>query len=428
MENYEILYKIGSGSFANVYLAKYIHTDTLYALKVIKKTDITSSYEKKLNNEINILKKVNHPNIIKLYDVIETHDALNIILEYVSGGDLYELIIKDYKKIKINDKKKIFNQLVKAVEYLHENNISHCDLKPENILIDENNNVKLIDFNLAYEFIPNEPYKIRCGSLEYAAPEVILGKPHYPCPSDTWSLGVILFILIYGEFPFQQTSGASTYSLYMKIAQAQFHFPNLDVDKLVLRNTQQQSQVNSIMIGHSNSISSSKVLLNKTKNPSTETLLQENKSAYFIDNNENPNQSSTETLIYYNQNELQENFSSSFQMDFERENNICLSDIGNSNEFISLKNMAVDDSYYLDSPPIIIRGNSIKRRESVKKVNSLNGPNSLESIREYNKKLILEDINQSNSLIKSILIPTPKYRATIQDILNHPWMKNYLNI
>jgi len=165
MDDYIIIKKIGSGSFATVYLAQ--KDQNLYALKVINKTDITAVYEQKLNNEIKILKKIDHPNIVKLYDVIETNESYYLILEYISGGDLYDLVTSpEFPKLQINDKKKIFNQIAGAVNYLHENNISHADLKLENVLIDKDRNIKLTDFNLAYEFIPGEQNKLRCGSLE----------------------------------------------------------------------------------------------------------------------------------------------------------------------------------------------------------------------------------------------------------------------
>jgi len=110
MDDYIIIKKIGSGSFATVYLAQ--KDQNLYALKVINKTDITAVYEQKLNNEIKILKKIDHPNIVKLYDVIETNESYYLILEYISGGDLYDLVTSpEFPKLQINDKKKIFNQI-----------------------------------------------------------------------------------------------------------------------------------------------------------------------------------------------------------------------------------------------------------------------------------------------------------------------------
>jgi len=422
MDDYIIIKKIGSGSFATVYLAQ--KDQNLYALKVINKTDITAVYEQKLNNEIKILKKIDHPNIVKLYDVIETNESYYLILEYISGGDLYDLVTSpEFPKLQINDKKKIFNQIAGAVNYLHENNISHADLKLENVLIDKDRNIKLTDFNLAYEFIPGEQNKLRCGSLEYAAPEIILGKLHYPCPSDIWALGVILYILQYGEFPFQQTPGKSPYSLYMKIAQAKYEFPTIDIDVLIESNT-------SIYISEKrfkkdlHSYSSFGNLKMIPLKPLTEIVATNPLQATTI-------KSSADTLNY-NQFGSIDNIEIINKMKSEMEGSEYDPNIENAKTLEDLEYYDNSDfSVYIDesefdsddtsnfneeddtNDSIALKSNTFPRKSR-----SL----CSKAIREINEKLIKKDIEELKDLIQKILKPDPKKRATLPEILKHPWV------
>jgi serine/threonine protein kinase len=427
MDDYIIIKKIGSGSFATVYLAQ--KDQQLYALKVINKTEITAVYEQKLNNEIQILKKINHPNIVKLYDVIETSESYYLILEYISGGDLYDLVTSpDFSKLQINDKKKIFNQIAGAVKYLHENNISHADLKLENVLIDKDRNIKLTDFNLAYEFNEGEQNSLRCGSLEYAAPEIILGKLHYPCPSDIWALGVILYILQYGEFPFQQSPGKSPYSLYMKIAQAKYEFPEIDIDGIVNSNTNIQMDEKKAKDLHSySSVTNLKMLPLK---PLTDLNGTNGLQA-------SPFKSSTDTLNY-NQYGSIDNIEIINKLKSEKEGTEHSINIENAKTLEALDyynecSIYVDESE-LDSNCEEDSGSSekddtndllfVKSSTFPRKSRSLNS----KAIRDYNEKLIRKDIEELKDLIQKILKPDPKKRATLPEILKHPWANSDLQL
>ncbi|KAG4098102.1 Pkinase-domain-containing protein [Neocallimastix lanati (nom. inval.)] len=435
MENYMIIKKIGSGSFATVYLAK--KDQELYALKVINKTEITAVYEQKLNNEIKILRKLNHQNIVKLYDVIETEDSYYLILEYISGGDLYDLVTsQDFSKLQINDKKRIFNQISKAVQYLHENHICHADLKLENILIDKNRNIKLTDFNLAYEFKDGERNNLRCGSLEYAAPEIILGKLHYPCPSDVWALGVILYILQYGEFPFQQTPGKSPYSLYMKIAQAKYEFPDVDIDSIINSNSVIYNNSINKKTKDLHSFSSFGNLKMSPLRPLTD--LNDNNGLQASPFKSSDFRSSADTLNY-NQYGSIDNIEIINKLKNEASGNDHESGIENAKtlEAIDCYDDYTDYSVYMDESEIdsseindFNEKEDTKSKSLLKPSNVLRKSRSLNSkaIRDYNEKLIRNDLDELKDLIQKILKPDQNKRATLTDILKHPWMSNELQL
>jgi len=427
MEDYLIIKKIGSGSFATVYLAQ--KDQDLYALKVINKTEITAVYEQKLNNEIKILKKLNHPNIVKLYDVIETAESYYLILEYISGGDLYDLVTSpDFSKLQINDKKRIFNQIAGAVQYLHENNICHADLKLENVLIDQDRNIKLTDFNLAYEFKEGEQNNLRCGSLEYAAPEIILGKVHYPCPSDIWALGVILYILQYGEFPFQQTPGKSPYSLYMKIAQAKYEFPEIDINNIISSNSLIYEGKKSTKDLHS--YSSFNNLKMCPLRPLTELNANNTLQA-------SPFKSSADTLNY-NQYGSIDNIEIINKLKGEASSDGHEYNIENAKtlEALDYYDECTDYSVYMDESEIDSNELSndsdekddtntyLKANTFPRKSRSLNS----KAIRDYNEKLIRNDLDELKDLIQKILKPDQNKRATLPEILKHPWTNNELQL
>ena len=197
--------QLGSGSFGRVFLVSHNETKKLYALKEIDKRKLLISYGKCdiIYNEINIHSKLDHENIIKLYNVHEDNENINIIMEYAEHGNLYELIKKnngfpEYKAFEY------FIQVVNAVYYLHNNNIIHRDIKPENILIGDNNKIKLCDFGWAKE-LTLENRSTFCGTVEYMAPEIVENE-NYDYGVDIWSLGILLYELLYGHSPFKANS------------------------------------------------------------------------------------------------------------------------------------------------------------------------------------------------------------------------------
>ena len=206
--------ELGSGSFGRVYLIKHKETNKEYALKVIDKKKVLNMYGKLdiIYNEINIHSKLEHENIIRVYNIYEEEDSINIIMEYAKNGNLYNNIIE--KKLNLSEEQvfEYFIQIINAVYYLHQNNIIHRDIKPENILISEENKLKLCDFGWAKE-LTLENRSTFCGTVEYMAPEIV-GSENYDYSVDMWSLGILFYELLFGHSPFQ---GKNTKSVMLSI-------------------------------------------------------------------------------------------------------------------------------------------------------------------------------------------------------------------
>ncbi|KAK4472459.1 hypothetical protein MN116_003710 [Schistosoma mekongi] len=198
---YRLLRTIGKGNFAKVKLAIHMATGVEVAIKIINKTVMDSTLLKRLKREITIMKMTNHPNIVKLLEIIENEDVLCLVMEYASGGEIFDYLVANGKMCEKKARVK-FRQLLSAMQYCHAKRIVHRDLKAENILLDKNLNVKVADFGLANTFECDQRLTTFCGSPPYAAPELFLGIPYYGPSVDIWSLGVILFTLVLGHLPF----------------------------------------------------------------------------------------------------------------------------------------------------------------------------------------------------------------------------------
>ena len=198
--------QLGQGSFGRVFLVSHNETKELYALKTIEKRKILMTYGKLDNiyDEINIHSKLYHQNIIKLYNVYEDEETINIIMEYAKEGNLYHLIKKEKNGFSEQKSYEFFIQIINAVYYLHSNNIIHRDIKPENILIGDDNKLKLWDFGWAKE-LTLENRSTFCGTMEYMAPEIV-GSENYDYSVDIWSLGILLYELLFGHSPFNADS------------------------------------------------------------------------------------------------------------------------------------------------------------------------------------------------------------------------------
>ena len=170
-------------------------------MKIIKKDKCDDQYLATLTNEIKIMKQLDHPNIVKLYEIYQDTRNIYLITEYLEGGELFDLILKS-KHFNENIAAKIMKQLLSAIAYCHSKKIVHRDLKPENLLIVKTNTyeIKVIDFGLSRTFEPNKNMYSRMGTPFYIAPEVLKKKYNEKC--DVWACGVILYILLSGNPPF----------------------------------------------------------------------------------------------------------------------------------------------------------------------------------------------------------------------------------
>lgn len=217
---YEVINLLGAGTYGQVYKVKHKETKELRAMKVINIKEAVKNLQEEstLINEINILKNLDHINIIKIFEYFITKDELFIISELCTGGDLFSKIAKD-KILSERSACHIMKQVFSAIQFCHNNNIIHRDLKPENILIvpEKNQNqelfsVKIIDFGTSDIFKKNIMLKEKIGTSYYIAPEVLNGSYNEKC--DLWSCGVILYILLIGKAPF---NGNDDEDIYFKI-------------------------------------------------------------------------------------------------------------------------------------------------------------------------------------------------------------------
>ena len=167
---------LGSGTFGLVKVATHISTGNQFAVKILEKSRIKNQADiDRIKREIRILKLLNHPNIIKLHDLVETQKEIFLVMDYCEGGELFELINKS-EKIDESAAKKIYSQIIDAIEYLATIRVAHRDLKPENILFDKEMNLKIVDFGLSNTWKSGERLQTAWGTPWYAAPEMNLFK------------------------------------------------------------------------------------------------------------------------------------------------------------------------------------------------------------------------------------------------------------
>ena len=212
--------KIGKGSYSSVY--KGFHKNSLkeVAVKRIEYENIDIKLKNQINSEMNLMKKINHPNIVKLYDIyFDNEKFIYFILEYCEQGDLYKFLNKRTMKEKYA--KKYMIQLVEGLKYLYEKKIIHRDLKPQNIMITKDNIVKIIDFGFARYFESNKMLNTLCGTPLYMAPEIICDN-NYNNKSDLWSIGIILYEIIFGVRPY---NGNNLTNLMKCINNSEINFP-----------------------------------------------------------------------------------------------------------------------------------------------------------------------------------------------------------
>uniref|UniRef100_A0A2K6GAV4 MAP/microtubule affinity-regulating kinase 3 n=1 Tax=Propithecus coquereli TaxID=379532 RepID=A0A2K6GAV4_PROCO len=249
--NYRLLKTIGKGNFAKVKLARHILTGREVAIKIIDKTQLNPTSLQKLFREVRIMKILNHPNIVKLFEVIETEKTLYLIMEYASGGEVFDYLVA-HGRMKEKEARAKFRQLglqansasfdllslitiVSAVQYCHQKRIVHRDLKAENLLLDADMNIKIADFGFSNEFTVGSKLDTFCGSPPYAAPELFQGKKYDGPEVDVWSLGVILYTLVSGSLPFD---GQNLKELRERVLRGKYRIPfymSTDCENLLKR-------------------------------------------------------------------------------------------------------------------------------------------------------------------------------------------------
>ncbi|CAI0542864.1 unnamed protein product, partial [Linum tenue] len=220
---YEVGRTIGEGNFAKVKFARNQETGESVAIKVMaKSTILKNKMADQIKREISIMKIVRHPNIVRLHEVLAGRTKIYIILEFVTGGELFDRIVHQ-GRLKEHEARRYFQQLIDAVDHCHSKGVYHRDLKPENLLLDAAGNLKVSDFGLSA--LPQDGVDIlhtTCGTPNYVAPEVLSHQGYDGAAADIWSCGVILYVLMAGYLPFDETDLPT---LFKKINAAEFTCP-----------------------------------------------------------------------------------------------------------------------------------------------------------------------------------------------------------
>ncbi|OTF77362.1 maternal embryonic leucine zipper kinase-like protein [Euroglyphus maynei] len=215
---------LGEGGFGKVRLATHLRTNQKVAIKMMNKQKLGQDLQR-VRIEIEALKVLQHENIAKMLQVIETDTDIYLVLEYCSGGELFDYLIAK-RRLTETEVRIIMKDLFKVLLYIHNRGFAHRDLKPENILFDNNHKIKLIDFGLAANSSKNKAalafLQTCCGSPAYAAPELLRGLTYSGPAVDVWSAGILLYSLLVGQLPFDDEN---MNNLYKKIQIGRFTMP-----------------------------------------------------------------------------------------------------------------------------------------------------------------------------------------------------------
>uniref|UniRef100_T1PAV4 Protein kinase n=1 Tax=Musca domestica TaxID=7370 RepID=T1PAV4_MUSDO len=221
-QRFDIIKKLGQGTYGKVQLGINKETGQEVAIKTIKKCKIEAESDLvRIRREVQIMSSVQHPNIIHIYEVFENREKMVLVMEFAAGGELYDYL-SERKVLSEEEARRIFRQVATAVYYCHKHKICHRDLKLENILLDEHGNAKIADFGLSNVFDDQRLLATFCGSPLYASPEIVEGTPYHGPEVDCWSLGVLLYTLVYGSMPFD---GSNFKRLVKQISQGDYYEP-----------------------------------------------------------------------------------------------------------------------------------------------------------------------------------------------------------
>uniref|UniRef100_A0A8D0CCW5 Si:dkey-16p21.7 n=1 Tax=Scleropages formosus TaxID=113540 RepID=A0A8D0CCW5_SCLFO len=219
---YRLEKTLGKGQTGLVKLGVHCITGQKVAIKIVNREKLSESVLMKVEREIAILKLIEHPHVLKLHDVYENNKYLYLVLEHVSGGELFDYLVKK-GRLTPKEARKFFRQIISALDFCHSHSICHRDLKPENLLLDEKNNIRVADFGMASLQVGDSLLETSCGSPHYACPEVIRGEKYDGRRADVWSCGVILFALLVGALPFDHDN---LRQLLEKVKSGVFHMPH----------------------------------------------------------------------------------------------------------------------------------------------------------------------------------------------------------
>ena len=261
ISHYEIGKVIGKGAYATVKICKNKITQEKFAMKIYEKKILNDNIKKKcILREIEILKKLNHPNIVKLYDTIISDKNILLIQELVNGISLRDFYNKEIRNQRNISEKKykilkiIFKQIFSAFDYIHKKNIFHRDIKLENILLTKNYEIKIIDFGFGLYNPRNYLQKFFCGTPNYMAPEIIMKKEYDGQKADMWSLGILLYKLFCADFPFK---GKDEKDLYRHIIKGKYKikeyvpdFIKIIIDKILRPKPYQRINCDQILQSH----------------------------------------------------------------------------------------------------------------------------------------------------------------------------------
>ncbi|XP_054733529.1 serine/threonine-protein kinase BRSK2 [Anastrepha obliqua] len=219
---YRLEKTLGKGQTGLVKLGVHCVLGRKVAIKIINREKLSESVLMKVEREIAIMKLIDHPHVLGLSDVYENKKYLYLILEHVSGGELFDYLVKK-GRLTPKEARKFFRQIISALDFCHSHSICHRDLKPENLLLDEKNNIKIADFGMASLQPAGSMLETSCGSPHYACPEVIRGEKYDGRKADVWSCGVILYALLVGALPFDDDN---LRQLLEKVKRGVFHIPH----------------------------------------------------------------------------------------------------------------------------------------------------------------------------------------------------------
>ncbi|XP_074832857.1 serine/threonine-protein kinase SIK2 [Carettochelys insculpta] len=218
---YDIEGTLGKGNFAVVKLGRHRITRSEVAIKIIDKSQLDVVNLEKIYREVQIMKMLDHPHIIKLYQVMETKSMLYLVTEYAKNGEIFDYLA-NHGRLSEPEARRKFWQILSAVEYCHSRKIVHRDLKAENLLLDNHMNIKIADFGFGNFYKSGEPLTTWCGSPPYAAPEVFEGQQYEGPQLDIWSMGVVLYVLVCGALPFD---GPTLPILRQRVLEGRFRIP-----------------------------------------------------------------------------------------------------------------------------------------------------------------------------------------------------------